>query len=170
MQNSILTQRLTLNFLAREDDEFIIHLLNSKGWLEFIGDRNIHTKEEALAYINKILGSQNIFYWVVRLKDGNIPIGIISFLKRDYLENFDIGFAFLSEFMGQGYAFEASKEILSIVKKHPEYDPVLATTLPGNIPSISLLSKLGLYFEKELEVNNEKIHIYTNAGAAPGKH
>ena len=88
---------------------------------------------------------------------------MISFLKRDYLENFDIGFAFLPEFAGLGYAYEAAKEILSIVSTYPAYHTVLATTIPHNLRSIKLLIKLGLYFEKELEVGNQKLHIYTNS-------
>ena len=163
MQNHFLTERLFLDILTKEDYEFIIQLVNSKGWIEFIGDRNVHSKEQALAYIDKILNSQNIYYWVVRIKDGNIPIGIISLLKRDYLENFDIGFAFLPNFGGQGYAYEGAKEILSFISTMPEYNPVLATTIPNNVNSIKLLIKLGLHFEKELEIRKEKLHIYTNS-------
>src|ERR1700712_4034650 len=106
MQITTRTTRLFLNTLTAEDYEFIISLVNSKGWIEFIGDRNVHSKEEAVAYINKISNSQNIYYWVVRIKDGNIPIGIVSFIKREFLESFDIGFAFLPEFTGNGYAYE----------------------------------------------------------------
>jgi ribosomal-protein-alanine N-acetyltransferase len=163
MQNHLSTNRLFLDILTLEDYEFIIQLLNTKGWIEFIGDRNVHSKDEAIAYINKILDSPTIYYWVVRIKTGNLPAGIVSFLKRDYLENFDIGFAFLPEFTGKGYAYEAVKEVLSMLSTDPEYTPILATTIPGNVNSIRLLIKLGLHFEKELEVGKEKLHIYTNA-------
>jgi [ribosomal protein S5]-alanine N-acetyltransferase len=167
MQNNISTDRLFLDILTQRDYEFIIQLVNSKGWIEFIGNRNVHSKEEALAYINKIVDSQNMYYWVVRIKDGNIPIGVVSFLKREYLENFDIGFAFLPKFTSHGYAYEATKEILSMVSTNPEYDTVLATTIPNNINSIKLLIKLGLHFEKELEAGDERLHIYTNSNTTP---
>lgn len=169
MQNSISTNRLFLDLLTAEDYNFIISLVNTKGWIEFIGDRNVHSKEDALAYINKILNSQNLYYWVVRIKNGNVPIGIISFMKREYLENFDIGFAFLPEFNGYGYAYEAAKEILSMAGANQEYHPILATTIPGNVNSIKLLVKLGLHFEKELEADNEKLHIYSNSTATLAK-
>ena len=111
----------------------------------------------------KIIAAPNIYYWVVRLKDENVPVGIISFIKRDYLENFDIGFAFLPEFNGQGYAYEAANEVLSVVRKNPEHPIVLATTIPRNLNSIKLLLKLGLHFEKEIETGNDQLHIYTTA-------
>jgi ribosomal-protein-alanine N-acetyltransferase len=163
MQNTITTERLSLNLLTLDDCDFILKLVNSNGWIEFIGDRNVHSNEDAIAYITKILNTQNVFYWVVKTKDKYIPIGIISFLKRSYFENFDIGFAFLSEYNGNGYAHEAAKEILSMVSKVPGYYPVLATTVPQNVNSIKLLTKLGLHFEKEIEVENQLLLIYSNS-------
>src|ERR1700730_12749620 len=128
METSIVTNRLSLDILTAEDYEFIISLVNSQGWIEFIGDRNVHSQVQAIAYINKILNTENFYYWVVRIKDGNVPIGIISFLKRQYLEHFDIGFALLPEFAGYGYAHEAAKEVLSMVSANQEFNPILATT------------------------------------------
>ena len=122
----------------------------------------MHSKDDSIKYIQKIKKTEDLTYWVVRLKDNNTSIGIISFLKRSYLENFDIGFAFLPEFYGYGYAYEAAKEVLSIVSKKPEHAKVLATTVPQNINSIKLLIKLGLHFEKEIELQNEKLHVYSN--------
>lgn len=105
MQNNQTTERLTLALLTDSDHEFVRELVNSSGWLEFIGDRNVHSTADALAYINRILNTQDLFYWVVRLKDGNTPIGIISFLKRSYLEHFDLGFAMLPSFNGVGHIY-----------------------------------------------------------------
>ena len=163
MQNEIVTQRLTLHLLNFDDHDFIRRLVNTKGWIEFIGDRNVHSADDAIAYVTKITGTPDLFYWVVRLKDGDAPVGIISFMKRAYLESFDIGFAFLPEFNGHGYAYEASREILSIVSQKAAYDPILATTIPRNANSIKLLKKLGLQFEKQIEVDNEILHVYSNA-------
>jgi RimJ/RimL family protein N-acetyltransferase len=106
---------------------------------------------------------QNLYYWVVCLKDNLAPIGIITFMKRTYLDHFDIGFAFLPQYNGKGYAYEAAKEVLSIVSEMPEHSIVLATTLPDNISSIRLLTKLGLCFVREIEVGSEKLYVYSNA-------
>jgi [ribosomal protein S5]-alanine N-acetyltransferase len=165
MQSTITTERLTLNVLAVDDFEFIEAIVNTKGWIEFIGDRNVHSKEDAIAYIQKVKATQNLTYWVASITAINKPIGIISFIKRTYLDHFDIGFAFLPEFNGQGYAYEAAKEVLAIAETYPEYHPVLATTIPHNINSIKLLTKLGLHFDKEIEVDNIKLCVYSNKTA-----
>jgi [ribosomal protein S5]-alanine N-acetyltransferase len=162
MQDKISTARLTLQLISTDDHEFIRELVNSKGWLAFIGDRNVHSTEDAIAYINKIISTKDLHYWVVKIKDTDTSVGIISFLKRSYLDHFDIGFAFLPQFHGFGYAYEATKEVLQIVSKNPQHQTVLATTVPNNIKSIELLIKLGLKFEKEVEVEQEKLHVYRN--------
>lgn len=163
IQNTILTGRLNLNIIQADDHDFIQSLVNSKGWIDNIGDRNIHAKTDAIAYINKILGTENAIYWVVRIQESDTPVGIISLLKRDYLEDFDIGFAFLPHHHGKGYAYEAAKAVLGILSKLPEFKTMLATTLFSNQNSIKLLTKLGFRFEKEIERENQKLHIYSNA-------
>ena len=163
MQNEIITERLSLNLLTIDDCDFVKKLVNTKGWIAFIGDRHVHTNDDAIAYVTKILSAENLFYWVARTRDNNTPVGIISFMKRNYLENFDIGFAFLPEFIGIGYAYEAAKEVLSMVSKTPGYYPVVATTVPQNTKSIKLLTKLGLHFQKEIEVEDEILHVYSNS-------
>ena len=161
MITTLTTERLSLQALAIGDADFIKELVNTKGWLQFIGDRHIYSKEDAINYVNKINNSQNIHYWVVCLKKINVPIGIITFLKRNYLEYFDIGFAFLPQFNGEGYAYEAAKAVLSMVMSKPEHPTVLATTLPNNTNSIKLLNKLGLEFDREIEVGDEKLQVYS---------
>lgn len=169
MQNNITTGRLNLSLVCLEDHEFILRLVNSKGWIEFIGDRHIYCDEDAIAYLKKIMDTPQLFYWVVRLRHSNLPAGIISFIKRSYLENFDIGFAFLPEFNGNGYAFEAARAVLAMVSNLPGYYPVLATTVPQNIHSIKLLNKLELHFERTIKINHEELYVYSNAEVSPDK-
>lgn len=163
MVTKISTDRLLLDVLTINDHAFIQAIVNSKGWLEFIGDRKVHSKEDALGYINKIQGTPNLTYWVVRLKTTDDPIGIISFLKRAYLENFDLGFAFLPEFSGQGYAYEAACEVMATLSQFPEYSPILAITLTGNKNSIRLLTKLGFKLDREIEEGAEKLYVYSKS-------
>jgi RimJ/RimL family protein N-acetyltransferase len=149
-----------MNPVRIEDYEFIRQLVNSEGWLKFIGDRNIHSIDASKAYIQKILDSSTIDYWVAYLKETNRPIGMVSLVKRDYLEHFDIGFAFLPEYMRKGYAYEATYAVLQKLKEAADITEILAITIPGNISSIKLLQKLGLGFHKEIETKEDKLHVY----------
>jgi ribosomal-protein-alanine N-acetyltransferase len=160
MASSITTERLLIKQLNIHDNNFIFELVNTEGWIKFIGNRNITSPLDASAYIKKILDNKNIFYWVVYLKNSHKKVGIITFIKRDYLVHHDIGFAFLPQFSKQGFAYEAASAVLRALIKKQKPSHILATTIPENISSIKLLQKIGLAFEKEIEVEKEKLHVY----------
>lgn len=161
MQTSYTTQRLELHELTTDDHEFILELVNSPEWLKFISDGNSKTNEQVTEYIKKIIDNPNYTYWVVRLQDGRQPIGVITFMKRDYLEHYDIGFAFLSRFAKQGYAFEATAAVLHEVSSNLTDTHILAVTIPENTSSIRLLEKLGFSYDRELIRDAEKLLLYS---------
>jgi ribosomal-protein-alanine N-acetyltransferase len=156
----LTTARLLIQPITIHDDNFIFELLNTEGWIKFIGNRNIASRVEAGAYIQKILENENISYWVVRIKDSQKAIGVLTFIKRDYLEHHDIGFAFLSAFCKNGYAYEATNAVLKKLIQRNNLLHILAITIPENTNSIKLLNKLGLVFDKEIEIEKEKVHVY----------
>jgi len=159
MQKQYLTERLLLNELTINDTEFIIELVNTEGWLKFIGNRNIKTKEDAFKYIQMLLDDNGITYWVVKPKEQNTPIGVVTFISRKHLPHPDLGFAFLPQHSGKGYAYEAAKIVLDDLIK--EYPTLLASTLDGNISSMKLLEKLGFMPLKEEMEENVKVFYYS---------
>lgn len=161
MQNNYTTGRLVLNRLQLADALFILQLVNTAGWIQFIGDRKIHTEDAAVQYIEKLLHSQHIIYWVVRLQNGNIPIGVITLIKRDYLPHRDIGFAFLPEYGKKGYAFESASAVLQDALQDPQHTKILATTLKDNTSSIHLLQKMDFEFEGEIEKDHEFLQVFS---------
>ena len=160
---TINSERLILRNLTKVDNKFIFNLLNTDGWIQFIGNRNINSNEDAVAYIDKILNNQNVLYWVVETLEEKKAIGIISFIKREYLDFHDIGFAFLPEFSKNGYAYEATQIILKYLRINNLHKIILATTVPENIKSISLLERLNFVFDKKITIDNEDLLIYKNS-------
>lgn len=161
------TERLQLTLLSSEDTAFIIELLNSPGWLEFIGDRGVKTREAALNYIEKgplsDYEKHGFCLFKVALKGSQIPIGLCGLLKRDFLDHPDIGFAFLGEYGGQGYAIESSLAVMNWAKKQLNITKVLAITLPENKRSIGLLKKLGLDYERMVQYpDGAELCLYSN--------
>ena len=140
---------------------FIQQLLNTPGWLQFIGDRNVRSEAEAYAYINKINENPTVTYWTVSLPDETPSIGVISLIQRDYLEYPDIGFAFLPEFSGRGYAFEAASAVLDHLRTESNYPQLYAATLPDNTASIKLLIKLGFHFERSENFEHQEKLLYS---------
>lgn len=163
MKNTLETNRLLLDPLTLGESDFIFELVNTPEWIRFIGDRNVNNIEEACNYIQKILDNTNVNYWIVRLKNEGVPVGVITFIKRDYLEHSDIGFAFLPHFSKKGYAIEATKAALDEITKSSKHSRILATTVKDNRNSIQLLEKLGLKFDKEIAVNEDELLLYAIA-------
>jgi len=147
-----------LDELRSGDVDFIFELLNTPGWIRFIGDRNIKTKEDAAIYIQKILYNQGVRYWVVKLKKQLVPVGIITFIKREYLSGRDLGFAFLPDYFKHGYAYEAASVVLSNIIMTEQQ--ILATTVPDNTSSIRLLKKLGFGFDRKINHNETELLLY----------
>ena len=160
MQNKYETQRLVLNEINPNDAEFILELVNTPEWLEFIGERNIGSVAQANEYIDKIIMNPKSNFWVVRTKDRQDAIAIITFIKKDYLDYHDLGFAFLSKYTNKGFAYEASMAVLSDAIKHFNYKNILATTVKANTNSIKLLKKLGFQFQKEIENDGDQLMVY----------
>ncbi|MBA3649716.1 MAG: GNAT family N-acetyltransferase [Chitinophagales bacterium] len=162
MQTTLSSDRLLLEPITAKDSHFIFELVNTERWLKYIGNRNVTTPEEANTYIEEKLNSSSVSSWIVKLKCNLDSIGIITFIKRDYLLHYDIGFAFLPRAANNGYAYEAAKAVLLMLTNDPGHSHILATTLPENINSIKLLIKLGFHYDREIEVDGEKLHIYSS--------
>lgn len=161
MQLTHLTKRLSLTPLSLQNADFIVQLLNTAGWIKFIGDRNIKSILDAEAYIQGILAKTSVNYWVVTLKEEKTPIGIITLIKREYLEHHDLGFAFLPSFSGNGFAHEASICVLNYLLDNTQHKTLLATTLKENASSIKLLQKLGFSYTKEIINEGDTLQVYS---------
>lgn len=154
------TERLRLRQFSLGDTKFIIELVNTAGWIENIGDRNIKTEEQAREYLqNGPLKSYEVNGFglsLVELKDGNIAIGMCGIIRRDNLLDPDIGFAFLPEFTGQGFAFEIAEATMNYARITLQLPTILAICIPSNKPSIRLLEKLGLKFIRKFNFPNDQ--------------
>lgn len=168
MTSILETERLSLREFNTTDATFIIQLLNSKGWLKFIGDRHIKTLEQAENYLTngpmKSYSVNGFGLSMVELKNTHTPIGMCGLIKRDNLPDIDIGFAFLEEFMGNGYAFEIAQATINFAKESLKKETILAITIPTNVRSINLLKKIGMKFEKNFsfEGSTEELMLFRN--------
>ena len=143
-----------------EDAPLILALLNSPKWLQYIGDRNVHSEADAGLYIRtkmtpqlERLGYSN--YTVIRKLDGE-KMGVCGLYDREGLEGIDIGFAFMPEYEQKGYAFEAANEIKRAALEVFGINRICAITTRGNTASQKLLEKLGLTFSKTVQLPNDK--------------
>ncbi len=150
------TDRLQLRHLVLDDAPFILTLVNDPSWIQFIGDRGIGTVAQAEAYLqNGPMASyaENGFgLYLVERKEDSMRLGMCGLVKRPSLPHVDIGFAFLPQFTGQGYAFEAATAVLHHARHDLNLSPIVAITATDNHRSIKLLEKCGLHFQKMISL------------------
>lgn len=163
------TDRLQLRRLSVDDAEFILRLLNEPSFIQNIGDRSVRTIEDARGYILKgPVASYERFGFgllLVEEKESGAPIGICGLLKRDVLEDVDIGYALLPEFWSRGYALESASAVISYARKKLGAKRVLAVVSPDNQNSIRLLGKMGFHYEKMVRLSDAAPEIKLFAAA-----
>jgi len=146
------TDRLRIRHMDIDDAQFMLGLLNEPSWLRFIGDRGVRTIDDARTYILngpvEMVERLGYGFYIVELKETADRLGICGLAKRDFLDDPDIGFAFLPQYCGQGYAYEAAFAVLEYAKHAVGLHRVVATTRPDNVISANLLEKLGLRYER----------------------
>ncbi|MFP5114135.1 GNAT family N-acetyltransferase [Bacillaceae bacterium C204] len=154
------TDRLLLRWLTPDDAVFILELLNDPSWVRFIGDRGIRSIEDARNYI--VTGPMEMYsrlgfgLFLTELKDeARTPIGICGLIKRDGLEDVDLGFAFLSRFQAKGYGFEAAAATLGYGSEQLGLKRVVAITSMENVGSARLLKKIGMQFEGMIKLPHD---------------
>jgi RimJ/RimL family protein N-acetyltransferase len=164
---TIESERMLLRPFTLDDAEFIVELLNTEGWIRYIGDRNIKTIEQARNYLRngpmKSYETNGFGLSLAELKADRTPVGMCGLLKRDYLDHPDIGFAFLPNYTGKGFASEIAKEVTRYGLQVLQMEKILAITLPGNTYSIKLLEKIGFRREKNFisPDTNEELSLYS---------
>jgi RimJ/RimL family protein N-acetyltransferase len=165
--NVLETDRLMLRKLSVEDAPFILELVNQPAFLRFIGDKGVRTLDDARNYI--LEGPVDSYdrlgfgLYLVELKESGTAIGMCGLIKRESLEDVDIGYAFLPEFWGKGYAYEAAAAVMALGESAFGLQRIVAVVSTENYSSIKVLEKIGLRFERMIRLfeGDEEIKLFT---------
>jgi RimJ/RimL family protein N-acetyltransferase len=155
------TERLTLRRLQSDDAPFIVELLNSPTWLEFIGDRGIRTTDDAQGYIERAhvnYALHGFSLYLVALRDGT-RVGLCGPIRREGLNDVDLGFALLPTFAGRGYALEAARRVVEHARVDLKLGRVAGITVPENARSIRLLEALGMRREGSVRLSPDDVEL-----------
>jgi RimJ/RimL family protein N-acetyltransferase len=170
MTEVLETERLTLRHATTADDRFIFELVNDPAFIRNIGDRGVRTLADAERYVlDGPIASYEKFgfgMYVVEVRESGTPIGLCGFVKRDWLPDVDIGFAFLPQYRSQGYARESASAVRRYGHEVLGLTRIVAIVSPENADSIRLLEKIGLRFEGMVRPVNEDADIKLFAAEA----
>jgi len=153
---------LVLRELKTHDADFILELLNDAAFLQFIGDKGVRNLDDARRYISEGPGQsyrQHGFgLYAVCLHDAT-PVGICGLVKRNGLEDVDVGFAFLARHRSRGYAVESAAAVLAHAYRTLRLRRVVAIVSPENLGSIAVLERIGLKFERMIRLSEDRAEL-----------
>ncbi len=152
----LTTERLALREFGDEDAPFVIALLNDPDFIRHIGDRDVRTLDDARAYLRNgpmaSYAQHGYGLWRVALADDDTPIGMCGLIKRAGLPDPDIGYAYLPEFRGQGFAVEAAAATLAFARDRLRFRRLLGITSMDNERSGRVLEGIGLRRDGEVRL------------------
>ncbi|UVW28066.1 GNAT family N-acetyltransferase [Massilia sp. H6] len=168
----LCTARLRLRLADSGDAAFYLEPTNDPDFIAHIGDRGLRTLDAAARALEQgpvaMQRSRGHSLYVVELQDGGVPIGLSGLVKREALDQVDIGYAFLARHRAHGYAFEAAQA----VARHARtlgIAQLAAIAAPANLASIGLLLKLGMRLDRfaVLDPGQPGVNIYLMESPAP---
>lgn len=147
MAFALETARLRLREFGVDDAPYMLRQLNEPSFIENIADRGVRDLQQATAYLENgpitSYRKHGFGFWAVLEKNSGTVIGLCGLVKRDNLPEPDLGYAFLPEYTGQGFAYEACRASLAAASRDFALTGLLAIVNSGNTPSRRLLEKLG---------------------------
>lgn len=144
----IETDRLQLSELTLADAAFTVALLNEPAFLANIGDKEARDEDGARRYLAAgpiaSYARHGHGLWKVSLRETGEAIGICGLLRREGLEDPDVGFAFLERHWNRGYAAEAARAALAHGEQVLGLRRIVGIVKPHNLASQRVLRKIGL--------------------------
>jgi RimJ/RimL family protein N-acetyltransferase len=160
---SIQTERLLIRPFVMKDAAFILEILNEPSFIQNIGDLGVRTLSDAERYIETgpiASYARNGFgLCLVTLKESGKSIGMCGLIKRDNLDDVDIGYALLPKFWSKGYALEAVRAVKQYACEVVGLARLVAIVDRKNQSSIRLLEKLGMQFERMIRLSQDDIEL-----------
>jgi RimJ/RimL family protein N-acetyltransferase len=158
------TPRLLLRELTPADAPFTLRLLNEPSFISGIADRGVRTLEQAVRYLEQgpiaSYARHGFGMWLVELAANGEAAGICGLVRREGLDDIDIGYAFVPEHCGRGLAREAARAVLEHARTALGLGRVVAIVNPGNQRSMHLLRSLGFALERSVRLGGEELRLF----------
>jgi RimJ/RimL family protein N-acetyltransferase len=125
--------------------------LNEPAFIANIRDSGVRDLDDARRYIETgpraSYAAHGFGLWLMQAKETGEPVGICGILRREGLDEPDLGFALRQRSWGRGYAREAAAATLAYVRDVLGLGRILAITAPHNLASARVLEAVGFQDE-----------------------
>lgn len=159
----ISTERLYLEKIAERHFEKLYSLVSNKVVQKYFP--SVLTREEAIEFFNTIqrrYTEDGYCFCAVIRKSDNSFLGICGLLKQkiDYKFEIEIGYRFLPEYWGYGYATESVAGCIEYVKAKKITKTLIILSVPENFSSIKVAKRNGFTYLRNTLFHALNHHMY----------
>ncbi len=172
--NSLHTERLELRPFTLDDAGAYWPLVSDPDVLRHTGEAPL----ASLADVRDLLSSRPLRDYDVhgygRLACVERTTGqLLGFCGLKYLEDLgetDIGYRFLPQCWGRGYATESARAVMRHGADTLKLSRIIGLVEPNNRGSVRVLEKLGLTFESRITLEDHPVELLLYAQPGPGSN
>ena len=156
----ISTSRLILREFDAQDAEALFRLNSNPDVLRYTGDEPFPDVEAADDFITNYTHYHQHGFgrWAVTSLETGDFMGFCGLRRSGSTGDVDLGFRLFQRYWAQGYATEAARAAMSAGFDQFGLDFITGRVMRENLPSITVLQKLGMQF-RELSEENELIWL-----------
>lgn len=154
------TNRCKIIKLQKNDYEDVRELYFDEDVRRFLG--GVCSTERFDENFNDMVFSEDgSFYWIVRLRESNKFIGLVSLDKHHEGLDTEVSYQFKPLWWGHGYAEEVIRRIIDYAFYELILGKLVAETQSSNIASCKLLKKVGMSLEQVVKRFNVEQYIFS---------
>ncbi len=161
--NPILeTSRFFLRELNANDAEHFFNLNNNPNVLKFTGDKAFKTIGEAKIFLENYKEYEKYSFgrWAIINKMTNEFLGWCGLKYHPETNEVDLGFRIFEAYWNKGIATETARACILYGFSTLGLKEIIGRVMKENFASISVLKKCGLYYSKDIFLDNKEAVQY----------
>lgn len=161
--DSFFTDRLRARKMTPGDlDDLASMNQNPEVMATLGGEKSREQTLESLAALIKQFDEHGFSYWIFEDKETGAFMGRggLKIISIDGIDEVALGYSFLPEYWGKGFATEIAKKITQIGFDDFKLKTIAAYALPENNGSLRVMDKLGFVFEKHCTLFDKQQVLY----------
>lgn len=165
MQPIIQSNRLIFREFTANDAPLMYELNSDPEVVKYVHEKPTTSLELALSAITNNILPQYATYgygrWAVFLKASDTFIGWCGLKYRPERKEIDLGYRFMRQYWGRGYATESAKAVLEYGFRTLHLPKITAMAHIENLASLRVIEKCGLQFQCFEEVDTCPVKTYS---------
>ena len=157
------TERLTMREMGRDDASNLLGIFEDPVAMRYYpSTKGRRETQEWISWNLRSYEEDGIGLWIVESKGSGRFLGECGLTMQEVegVREPEVGYHFLREHWGQGFATEAAAASLEYGFDSKGYDRIICLPAADNLPSRRVAERLGMALEREVERHGQRVCVY----------